>query len=107
MKAPVPILPALALLACAWPAAARDRQEKTLATAPAEAAQPARPPMRFDAGSPTSARMPLTGDVDVGIGLYSVTGHFVRDRGARGREPFADTRGRESKVAAVGFSLRF
>lgn len=41
------------------------------------------------------------------VGLFSVSGHFVRDRGARGREPLIDTGGKQNRVAAVGFSLRF
>ena|SRR5687767_567513 len=43
----------------------------------------------------------------VGIGLFSVGGHFVRDRQRQGREPLSGTGGGESQVAAVGLSLRF
>jgi hypothetical protein len=43
----------------------------------------------------------------VGIGLFSVGGHFARDRERQGREPLSGTGGRENQVAAVGLSLRF
>lgn len=54
-------------------------------------------------------RMPIAeqDNMALGVGLFSVTGHFVRDRGARGREPMIDTAGKQNRVAAVGWSLRF
>ncbi|HEY5721059.1 MAG TPA: hypothetical protein VIT45_01930 [Allosphingosinicella sp.] len=54
-------------------------------------------------------RMPIAeqDNMALGVGLFSVTGHFVRDRGARGREPLIDTGGKQNRVAAVGWSLRF
>ena len=55
------------------------------------------------------SRMPIAEDENLalGVGLFSVGGHFVRDRGARGREPLIDTGGKQNRVAAVGLSLRF
>ena len=57
----------------------------------------------------TIRRMPIAEEENLalGVGLYTVSGHFIRDRGARGREPMIDTSGKQSKVAAVGLSLRF
>ena len=54
-------------------------------------------------------RMPIAEEdnLALGVGLFSVSGHFIRDRGARGREPMIDTGGKQNKVAAVGLSLRF
>jgi hypothetical protein len=51
--------------------------------------------------------MPLVSNLDVGIGLYSVSGHFVRERERNGREPILGTTGRDNRIAAVGLSLRF
>ena len=98
---------ALSMLGCACPAAARDKAGPPQSPSAPLAERPGPSRLHFDTQGPTSARFPLAQDVDVGIGLYSVTGHFVRDRGARGREPIADPQGRENRVAAVGFSLRF
>ena len=55
------------------------------------------------------SRMPIAEEdnLALGVGLFSVSGHFIRDRGARGREPMIDTGGKQNRVAAVGFSLRF
>jgi len=54
-------------------------------------------------------RMPIAeqDNMVLGVGLFSVGGHFVRDRGARGREPLIDTGGKQNRIAAVGWSLRF
>ena len=54
-------------------------------------------------------QMPIAEEQNLalGVGLFSVGGHFVRDRGARGREPLIDTGGKQNRVAAVGLSLRF
>ena len=54
-------------------------------------------------------RMPIAeqDNLALGVGLFSVSGHFVRERGARGREPLIDTGGKQNRVAAVGLSLRF
>jgi hypothetical protein len=104
-------LVALSLLLCAIPAAARDRASHRniiSATAPPEAARP-RPPLsdRYGPPDPSSARMPLVSNMDLGVGIYSVGGHFVRDRQTNGREPIHGTSGRDNRIAAVGLSLRF
>jgi hypothetical protein len=62
---------------------------------------------RFDDRAPTTALIPLTDDLDVGVGMFSVGGHFARDRGGRSREPIVGPRGSQSRVAAVGLSLHF
>jgi hypothetical protein len=98
-----------AVISCmlfALPALAQQR-------APAAPAPPAANPNRLvepraipDEGM---ARMPIAEEdnLALGVGLFSVNGHFIRDRGARGREPMIDTGGRQNKVAALGLSLRF
>ncbi len=98
-----------------------------LAALPADAREPARlvpPPARaapaLDRLGPPApradqyadrvrigAQVPIAGDFNLGVGLFSVGGHFVRDGRSRGREPLIDTGGRQNKVAAVGFNLRF
>ena len=54
-------------------------------------------------------RMPIAEEdnLALGVGLFSVSGHFVRDGRARGREPLIGTGGKQSRVAAVGLSLKF
>jgi hypothetical protein len=49
--------------------------------------------------------VPLADDLNLDIGLFSVTGAFLKDKGGRGREPMTGTGSRETRVAAVGFSL--
>ena len=104
-------LVALSLLLSATPAAAGDRASqlsaKSAASSPDGAAP--RPPLsdRYANRGPPSARMPLVPNMDVGVGLYSVSGHFVRDRERNGREPILGTTGRDNRIAAVGLSLRF
>jgi hypothetical protein len=97
----------LALL-LAWPASAEA------APTPAPAATPAAAP-QFDRlveaprSTPDERRWSLA-DLKhgtVGIGLFSVGGHFVRDRQRQGREPLIEPGGRDNRVAAVGLSLRF
>jgi hypothetical protein len=61
----------------------------------------------FDGARATRAEVPVLGGLNFGIGLFSVSGHFVRDRETRGREPIIGTGGRDNRVAATGFSLRF
>ena len=96
-------------LALAVPAAAQQRPRIVRAAQ----VQPLRlaPPQAEQAALETVAvsRLPLAeqDNMAFGVGLFSVGGHFVRERGARGREPLIDTGGRQSRVAAVGFSLRF
>lgn len=99
-------------LTLAWPAAAQPR-----AAPPAPAPAPATPapthdpdrlaPPRDLAADPDRWSLAERENMALGIGLFSVGGHFVRDRQSQGREPLAGTGGRESRVAAVGFSLRF
>ena len=92
----------ISAFALAVPAAAQQRP----APPPANPHRIAAPSPGFETPAP---RMPIAeqDNMAVGVGLFSVSGHFVRDRGARGREPLIDPHGRENKVAAVGLSLRF
>jgi hypothetical protein len=113
----MPGRPAIALLlaaAIASPAAAQHKRTP----APAATAEPGAAPAATpdpDRLAPTRplppepSRWPLAGrdNMELGIGLYSVGGHFVREREYRGREPLTGTAGRQNRVAAVGFSLRF
>lgn len=105
-------LVALSLLLCAIPAAARDRATQrtsiTSATIPPDVAKPGAPLSgKYAAPGPSNARFPLVSNLDVGVGLYSVNGHFVRERERNGREPILGTAGRNNRIAAVGLSLRF
>jgi hypothetical protein len=105
-----PAIAALSALLLAAPAAAQPRAAPTPAP-PASSAhhrlvQPGGADI-YAVPGPMSARVPVSGDLDLGVGMFSVTGHFVRDRGSRGREPMIGTAGRQNKVAAVGLSLRF
>jgi hypothetical protein len=104
-------LVALSLLICVTPAAARDRaSDNNLASATSspDAKTPRAPwSYRYGSAGPSSARLPLDSSTDVGVGIYSVGGHFVRDRQRSGREPILGTSGRDNRIAAVGLSLRF
>jgi hypothetical protein len=96
-------------LALAVPAAAQQRSRFVRATP----AQPLRlPAPRAEQASLESiavSRLPIAeqDNMALAVGLFSVGGHFVRERGSRGREPLIDTGGRQNRVAAVGFSWRF
>lgn len=106
------LLSCLCGIALATPAAAQQRPH-----IPVRSATPAQPPLRLPAPRPGDAALETTtvsrvsiaeeDNLALGVGLFSVSGQFVRGRGARGREPLIDTGGRQSRVAAVGFSLRF
>ena len=104
-------LVALSLLLCATPAAARDRaSHDNLASAASsrDAAQPeAAWSGRYRSPGPSSARIPLVSNLDVGVGIYSVNGHFVKERERNGRQPILGPSGHDTKIAAVGLSLRF
>ena len=96
-------LVALSLLLCATPAAARDRATHALArraaTVPPDAARPsAALSGRYAGAGPSNARFPLVSNLDVGVGLYSVSGHFVRERERNGREPIQ----RHGRTRATG-----
>ena len=99
---------ALSLLLSVSPAAARDRALNRNMDMTAQAAQ-SRSPLsdRYPGRGPSTARIPLDSNMDVGVGLYTVNGHFVRERERNGREPILGTTGRDNKIAAVGLSLRF
>ena len=106
MSSPRTSLAALSLILIATPAIAQRR-------APSAPQQPAANPNRLVEPRPIPeeqvSRMPIAeqDNMMLGVGLFSVSGHFVRDRGARGREPLIDTGGKQNRVAAVGWSLRF
>ena len=104
-------LVALSLLLCATSAAARDRVSKNVIISPAASRDAERQSSpvsdRYESPGPSTARLPLVENMDVGVGLYSVGGHFVRDRQTHGREPIFGTSGRDNRIAAVGLSLRF
>jgi hypothetical protein len=114
----------VALLACAWPAAARDRSAKPVAAAPTLVPTPR------DANSrrgPANAEQftdrqypPADGlrpgmlgswrvgeDTDLGVGLYTVDGTRVRERDFRRSDPVRDITPKGRRVAAVGLSLHF
>lgn len=46
-------------------------------------------------------------DLDVGVGMFSVIGSTEKEMIRRRVEPLTDVRTRDSRVAAVGLSLRF
>ena len=102
---------ALSLTLCATAAAAREKSPDRVVPSNVPAADTVQPsPIvagRYAEPGPSSARIPLVPDLDVGVGLYSVGGHFVRDRQTNGREPILGTSGRDTRIAAVGLSLRF
>jgi len=119
-------LAALALLTAAMiatsPADARKRSRAVpYRLPPAPLAEPAAPaaPLLAELTPPPSAalgsrrsilapELPGVGSVDVGVGLYSVTGARTRERDFRRTDPMRDVRGTpESRVAALGLSLRF
>ena len=104
-------LVALSLLLSASPAAARDRVTNhgmtPTAGSPRSPDPGARSVAEFRSNGPSTARMPIDSNMDVGVGIYSVGGHFVRDRQRNGREPILGTTGRDNKIAAIGLSLRF
>ncbi len=104
-------LVALSLLLGVTPAAARDRGPNhgiaSIAGSPRSPAPSAQTTESYRNTGPSSARMPIVSNMDVGVGIYSVGGHFVRDRQRNGREPIMGTTGRDNKIAAVGLSLRF
>lgn len=102
---------ALAALLDAWSADARDplRLIPPTATAATPATDrlgpPAARPEHVAAPIRIGAQVPIAENLNLGIGLFSVGGHFVRERGSR--EPLIGTAGRQNKIAAVGFNLRF
>lgn len=98
---------ALSVTLCSTAAAARDPAPDRAAPAAATAQPNPVVAARYAEPAPSSARIPLVPDLDVGVGLYSVGGHFVRDRQTNGREPIMGTSGRDNRIAAVGLSLRF
>jgi hypothetical protein len=103
-------LVALSLLLSVTPAAARDRASNhsiSSAESPRMANARAQAVDHYGSPGPSSARMPLDTNMDLGVGIYSVGGHFVRDRQRNGREPILGTSGRDNRIAAVGLSLRF
>jgi hypothetical protein len=114
-------LVAAAMIAAA-PADARKRSRampyRLSPAAPAEPAAPAAPMLAKLAPAPSTGpasrrsilapELPLVGSVDVGVGLYSVTGARTREREFRRTDPMRDVRGNpDSRVAALGLSLRF
>lgn len=102
---------ALSLTLCSTAAAARDKapDRRVRPTIPATQSQQSNPIVaaRYSEPVPSSARIPLVPDLDLGVGLYSVSGYFVRDRQTNGREPILGTTGHDNRIAAVGLSLRF
>jgi hypothetical protein len=63
-------------------------------------------------GSPTVRNrligsVPIADNLNLGIGLFSVTGARVKEKEFRRAVPMADVFARDKTVAAVGLSLRF
>ena len=106
MSSPRTSLAAISLILMATPALAQQRNAAPVPPPPENPNRLNEPRPIPEEGAP---RMPIAeqDNLALGVGLFSVNGHFIRDRGARGREPMIDTGGKQSKVAAVGFSLRF
>lgn len=102
---------ALSALLFAFPAAAKDRAAPRVSGTPSPPLSRNRlaPPASRDnfASLPLGAQIPVVGDLSLGVGMFSVTGAFLKDRGARGREAMIGTAGQQSRVAAVGLSLHF
>ena len=106
MSSPRTSLAAISLILLATPALAQQRASAPVQPPPANPNRLVEP--RAIPAEDLS-RMPIAEEdnLALGVGLFSVGGHFVRERGARGREPLIDTGGKQNRVAAVGLSLRF
>jgi hypothetical protein len=53
------------------------------------------------------ASMPVAGNMNVGVGLFSVTRYSAKERDFKRVQPMKDVGERTGSLAAVGFSLRF
>jgi hypothetical protein len=75
----------------------------------ARAASFSNTPFLIGSGSSTAmiGSLPLTAGVDVGVGFFSVVGATERELVRRRTDPSREVRSRDSRVAAVGMSLRF
>jgi hypothetical protein len=51
--------------------------------------------------------LPVAGDLNVGVGMFSIVGSTEKEMIRRRTEPLTDVRTRDGRVAAVGLSLRF
>lgn len=61
----------------------------------------------FDARAPLSSSVPLSDNLDIGLGIYSIAGARVREREFRRSDPIRDVSPQPTKAAAVGLRLRF
>ena len=52
-------------------------------------------------------RLPLDGGIDVGLGLFSVTGANMKERELKRTDPIRDVAPRSSRVAGAGLRLSF
>nr|WP_295374496.1 hypothetical protein [uncultured Sphingosinicella sp.] len=53
------------------------------------------------------ASLPVAGNMNVGVGLFSVTRYSAKERDFKRVQPMKDVGERTGSLAAVGFSLRF
>lgn len=76
---------------------------------PAADRQRARDPyqLRADAAPQRLVSLPVADDLNLGVGMFSIVGSTEKEMIRRRIEPLTDVRARDSRVAAVGLSLRF
>ena len=112
------------MLVLASPAAALDRpgeggEARSFGTAPAASRQGALVPQNVELDpkrvvaipDPTAPRLfgslPVGDNVDLGVGLFSVVGTTEKEQVRRRMDPIREFRRSDTRVAAVGMSLRF
>jgi hypothetical protein len=76
---------------------------------PADERQRARDPYQLPAEAVPQrlVSLPVSGDLNVGVGMFSIVGSTEKEMIRRRTEPATDVRTRDGRVAAVGLSLRF
>ena len=116
--------PAMMGLVLASPAAALDRPEEGGEARSPRTAAPARPvaalvPRNVELDSrglvatpdPNAPRLfgslPVSDNLNVGVGLFSVVGTTEKEQVRRRMDPTRDFRRADTRVAAVGLSLKF
>ncbi|HYG46369.1 MAG TPA: hypothetical protein VD846_00365 [Allosphingosinicella sp.] len=112
------------MLVLAMPATARDRtmeggEARSFNAGPAESRPSALVPQSVELDSrgvlpaedPSAPRLfgslPVADNVALGVGLFSVVGTTEKEQMRRRLDPSREYRGSETRVAAVGMSLRF
>ena len=73
--------------------------------------QPQQPPISADGSSVYPARLigrwGIVEDIEVGLGLLTVTRTSPKERALRRAQPMQDVRGRDDRLAAIGISFSF